>query len=190
MADTLLTLRPLPGRALELLDAVGAPPRLRAHLELVHEVAARLVAGIGGRWPQVPVDAASVLFGAATHDIGKVRHPEELSTPGHRHEEAGYRLLLDLGVPEPDARPARTHASWTLPGISLEELLVSLADKVWRNSRRPDLEDLVTTRLAEACGGPRWEVFLALDDLLGTLGAGADRRLAHQARFPVQGPAR
>ncbi|MER8184271.1 HD domain-containing protein [Kitasatospora sp. NPDC094015] len=181
MTDRLLTLRPMPGRALELLDAVGAPPRLRAHLELVHDVADRLLDGIATHWPAVAVDRTKVLFGAAVHDIGKVRHPEELSAPGHLHEEAGYHLLLDLGVPEPDARPARTHASWNLPGITLEELLVSLADKIWKNSRRPDLEDLVTTHLATACGSPRWEVFLTLDDLLTPLGATADHRLTHQS---------
>ncbi|WP_371501323.1 HD domain-containing protein [Kitasatospora sp. NBC_00374] len=187
MTDSAPVVFPIPERAAELLMLVGAQPRLRAHLELVHDVAVRLLDGIGAHWPQVVLDRAGLLFGAATHDLGKVRHPEELTGPGHAHEEAGYRLLLELGVPERDARYARTHASWMLPGISLEELMVSLADKVWKNSRRPDLEDLVVARLAEACGREPWEVFLPLDDLLGALGADADRRLAHQSAFGLTG---
>ncbi|MFJ1705156.1 HD domain-containing protein [Kitasatospora sp. NPDC088346] len=183
MTDGVLDLRPIPERASDLLARAGAQPRLRAHLELVHDVAVRLLDGIGAHWPQLVLDRPGVLFGAATHDIGKVRHPEELTGPGHAHEEAGYRLLLELGVPEGEARYARTHASWTLPGIGLEELLVSLADQVWKNSRRPDLEDLVVSRLAVACGREPWEVFLPLDDLLAALGADADRRLAHQSAF-------
>ncbi|WP_033824135.1 HD domain-containing protein [Kitasatospora sp. MBT63] len=187
MTDILLTLHPIPDRVDGLLRRAGAQPRLRAHLELVHDVAARLLDGIAARWPGAAVDGPAVLFGAATHDLGKVRHPEELTGPGHRHEEAGHLLLLELGVDPRDARFARTHASWTLPGISLEELLVSLADQVWRGSRRADLEDLVTARLAEAGGLARWEVFLALDDLLTDLGADADRRLAHQNAFATVG---
>ncbi|GAA2830495.1 HD domain-containing protein [Kitasatospora paracochleata] len=187
MTDRQQRIRPLPERAHELLAAVDAPPRLRAHLELVHDVAAQLLDGLAARWPQLAVDGEAVRFGAATHDIGKVRHPEELTGPGHAHEPAGADLLGELGVPPHDARFARTHASWHLPGISTEELLVSLADKIWKNRRQTDLEDLVVARLAAASGEPSWEVFLALDDLLGRLGEDADRRLAHQAAFPVVG---
>ncbi len=67
----------------------------------------------------------------------------------------------------------------------MEDLLVSLADKVWKNKRVRELEDLVVGRLAEVGGRPVWEEFLALDDLLDPLGAGADRRLAFQAAYPV-----
>lgn len=62
---------------------------------------------------------------------------------------------------------------------------MSLADKVWKNRRVADLEDLVVGRLAEASGRPRWEEFLELDDALGRIGAGADHRLAFQASYPI-----
>ncbi|MEV6210933.1 HD domain-containing protein [Kitasatospora sp. NPDC051914] len=175
----------LPADAAALLEELGAPPRLVAHLRLVHDVALRLLA----EWGEVlGADAEEVRYGAATHDIGKVLHPEELSAPGSLHEEAGRALLLARGVPPGRARFAGTHASWTLPGISTEELLVSLADKVWKGRRQADLEDLVTERLAAARGVPRWEAFLELDDLLAALAQDADARLAHQASFPL--PAR
>jgi hypothetical protein len=107
-----------------------------------------------------------VLFGAATHDIGKTVHPGELSGPGSTHEQAGYQLLLDHGVAETMARFARTHAAWTGPNITIEDLLVSLADKIWKAKRVPDLEQLVLDRLAAAAGQQPWEAFLALDTVL------------------------
>lgn len=128
-----------------------------------------------------------MLFGAATHDIGKTAHVGELSGPGSAHEEAGRRLLLDHGVEPELARFAGTHAAWAAdPDVGIEDLLVSLADKVWKNKRVSELEDLVIGRLAGASGRPVWEEFLALDDLLVSLGAGADRRLAFQAVHPVR----
>ncbi len=63
---------------------------------------------------------------------------------------------------------------------------MSTADKVWKNKRLPELEDLVVARLAQATGGQRWEEYLAFDDLLTRIGDGADGRLAFQASFPVR----
>ncbi|MFJ9517085.1 HD domain-containing protein [Kitasatospora sp. NPDC101801] len=180
-------LRELPPGVEDLYVELAAPPRLVAHLRLVHDVAVQLLTGFAERWPELTVDAEAVRFGAATHDLGKVRHPEELSTPGSLHEPAGERLLVELGYPPSAARFAGSHGSWTRPGVSTEELLVSLADKVWKNSRITGLEDLVGARIAAATGQQPWEVFLHLDDLLGAIGAGADRRLAHQAAHPLAG---
>ncbi|GGY93395.1 phosphohydrolase [Streptomyces olivaceoviridis] len=178
-------LRPLPERAALLLEQVDAPPRLVAHLRAVHDVAAQLLAWVRPRCPRLEPDAEAVLFGAATHDIGKVPHPAELSGPGARHEAAGRELLLEHGVPAGLARFAGTHASWTAPGTGVEDLLVSLADKVWRNKRVPELEDLVVARLAEAGGGPAWQWFMELDEALTAVGEDADRRLAYQMSHPL-----
>ncbi|MEU6234510.1 HD domain-containing protein [Kitasatospora sp. NPDC047058] len=179
-------LPPLPATAARLLEAVDAPPRLVAHLSLVHEVARTIADWCAAACPRLALDREAVLFGAATHDIGKTVHPEELSAPGSAHEPAGYELLRAHGVPERLARFARTHASWGGPGISTEELLVSLADKAWKNSRVRDLEDRVVDRLAIAARRERWEVFLELDDLLTRVGDDAPRRLAVQAGYPVR----
>jgi hypothetical protein len=178
-------LHPLPAEAERLLRELGAPPRLAAHLRLVHDVAYRLTDWLVRQHPVLTFDRAAVLFGAATHDIGKVVHGEELSGPGSAHEPAGYALLRDHGVPERLARFARTHASWTEPDVSIEDLLVSLADKVWKAKRVTDLESLVVDRLAAASGTERWQVFMALDDVLDGLAADADRRLAYQASHPI-----
>ncbi|MFE1313155.1 HD domain-containing protein [Streptomyces sp. NPDC058755] len=178
-------LRPLPERAVALLTRVDAPPRLVAHLRAVHDVAAQLVDWVQRHCPGLEFDAEAVLFGAATHDIGKAVHVAELSGPGARHEEAGRELLLSHGVEPGLARFAGTHASWTAAGTGVEDLLVSLADKVWKDKRLPELEDLIVGRLAGVDGREGWEWFLELDEVLVGIGEGAGRRLAWQMSQPL-----
>lgn len=131
-----------------------------------------------------------VLFGAATHDIGKTLHRDELSGPGARHEQAGYELLLARGVDEGCARFARNHAIWGTPDLSVEDLLVSLADKIWKAKRIQDLEDRIVERLCTTSGETPWQVFMTFDDILNRIASGADDRLAFQARHPIESPAR
>jgi hypothetical protein len=180
-----MALRPLPTRAATLLEAVNAPPRLVAHLRAVHDVACQLADWVEHHYPTLAFDRTAVEFGAATHDIGKVKHPDELSAPGSMHERTGYALLLNHGVEENLARFARTHADWTADDIGVDDLLVSIADKVWKAKRVADLEQLLTEHLATAGGQELWEVFLALDDVLDRIAADADARLAYQASHPV-----
>ncbi|ANZ43063.1 phosphohydrolase [Lentzea guizhouensis] len=179
-------MRPLPPDAAELLTTLHAQPRLVAHLRAVHDVACQLVDWVTRHHPTATFDREAVLFGAATHDIGKVEHPAELSGPGSAHEPAGHALLRHHGVPERLARFAGTHGSWS-SATTFEELLVSLADKVWKAKRVEDLEHLVTTHLATVGGREPWDVFLALDDELDRIAARADERLAFQASCPIAG---
>ncbi|MEV4317769.1 HD domain-containing protein [Actinocrispum sp. NPDC049592] len=174
--------RELPEQAKELLH--DASPRLVAHLRAVHDVAWQIADWVGRVYPAAGFDREAVLFGAATHDIGKIIYVAELSGPGSEHEQAGYELLLSKGVPARLARFARTHSAWT-PDIELDDLLVSLADKIWKGKRVQDLEQLVTERLAASTGQPVWEVFMGLDDFLDHIAAGAEARLAFQAAHPV-----
>jgi hypothetical protein len=92
-----LDLAPLPADVASLLARVSAPPRLVAHLTLVHDVALRLLPSLKKAWPQLEVDADAVAFGAATHDIGKASVTAELSAPGSSHEALGEALLLAAG---------------------------------------------------------------------------------------------
>jgi len=178
-------LRPLPMEVADLLDDVDAPPRLVAHLRAVHDVAGQLLEWIAARNLDLGVDPEAVLFGAATHDIGKTLHPAELSAPGAQHEEAGRVLLMTRGIDSAMARFAGTHAAWTGEEAGMEDLLVSLADKIWKNKRVPELEDLVVARLATASGRPVWEEFLDLDSVLARIGDQADARLAFQMSYPT-----
>jgi hypothetical protein len=178
-------MEPLPARAATLLADVHAPPRLVAHLTLVHDVATQLVAAFRTRWPALAFDADAVCFGAATHDIGKAKHVAELSGPGSLHEDDGRRLLEERGVEPALARFAATHAQWSAQS-PLEDLLVSLADAVWKGKRRGELEDLVVARIASAAGVETWRAFTELDDVLGAVAAGADARIEWQNRHPVR----
>lgn len=175
------TIRPLPPVAVELLEALASPPRLAAHLRVVHHVAHRLTHDLARDGLEFDRDA--VLFGAATHDLGKVRHPEELERPGHEHEQAGYDLLISYGVPPDRARFAASHgSSWHGPGSPTEDLLVSLADKIWKGARVAELESAVLHRMA----GEEWDAFLRLDNILEPIARDADRLLAFQAGHPVR----
>jgi HD superfamily phosphodiesterase len=178
-------LRPLPDDATSLLLELDAPPRLAAHLRAVHQAAWELTEGLTRTFPKLEFDRDAVLFGAAIHDIGKTIHIAELSGPGSLHEQAGYQLLLDRGIEERLARFARTHAAWTEPTNQIEDLLVSLADKVWKAKRVEDLEQLVLDRIVAAHGRAAWEAFQHLDDLLDQIAANADDRLAFQSSYPV-----
>jgi HD domain len=182
--DTSPPLRLVPEHVADLLRRLDCPPRLAAHLRAVHDVACQLADWAGKRRPPLAFDREAVLFGAVTHDIGKTLHPAELSGPGSAHEDAGRRLLLTHGIRPELARFAATHASWTGPGVTVEDLMVSVADKIWKNKRVPELENLLVARLAAASGREPWQEFLALDELLERIGDDAGRRLAFQASFP------
>jgi len=166
--------RPLPGTAAELLRDLDVPPLLGAHLRLVHDVAWSLTDAVGRRWPALDFDTTAVLFGAATHDIGKAEHVAELTGPGSAHEPAGRQLLLRYGVPVGLARFAASHGDWADPARDTEDLLVSVADQVWKGNRVPDLERLLADRTG-------WGLAAILDDLA----AGAAARIAFQQRYPV-----
>ncbi|HEV8191355.1 MAG TPA: HDIG domain-containing protein [Ktedonobacterales bacterium] len=97
-------MRPLPEEAARLLDQYQAPPRLVAHLSLVHEVVCTLMEALNLTWPSLQYDREAVRLGAAIHDIGKVLVPRELTQPGHEHELVGEALLLQQGMPPYVAR--------------------------------------------------------------------------------------
>jgi hypothetical protein len=181
-----MKLRPLPPIAADLLDTVLAPPRLVAHLTLVHDVAAHLVPAFQRAFPALVVDEGAVFFGAATHDIGKALAPSELSEPGKTHERLGEDLLLRHGIVPSLACFARTHG---LPveddALTNEDLLVILADTVWKGRRDGRLEDVITKALTRS-GTPAWQAFDRLDAILTNAASGADARLAWQQRHPLR----
>lgn len=177
-----MKLHPLPAEAAQLLDRTAAPPRLRAHLALVHDAAAELVEALRICRPDLNCDWDAILFGAATHDVGKCRCPEELEQPGNRHEAIGEALLLELGISPDRARFARTHGTVD-PDGPLEDLLVSLADRIWKGKRDETLEEALCRKLNRSAQTEPWATYLWLDDLLTRLASQADPRLAwHQSQ--------
>lgn len=186
--DPSLELHDLPPEVSSLLQSLDVHPYLLAHLVLVHDVAWRLAQKIEARWPALPFDKELTLFGAATHDIGKVRHPEELLGTDRKHQEAGRQTLEALGVAAEKARFAQSHGAWredeTPP---IEDLLVSLADTVWAGGRKRELEDRITERLAASDQRELWETFMDLDDILTELSRDAELRLVWQTQFAPDG---
>lgn len=158
-----------------VLRLIGAPPRLMRHGELVGEAADAILAVVS-RF--AAVDERIVRLGARLHDAGKTLHPRELDEPGRAHEEDGEALLLRHGVEPRVARMCRTHARWRdEPEVALEDLLVALADSLWKGKRSGELERRVIEAVATSAGKGRWDVFTPLDDAFETIAAGGQDRL-------------
>lgn len=173
----------LPPEVLDILAKYAAPPRLVAHLTVVHEVAIMLINLLGSSWPVLEYDRERVLMGAATHDVGKAVYTNELTGPGTQHEEIGPQLLLESGLPEAYARFARTHARWNQdPSAQLEDLLVAFADTIWKGKRDESLEQEVAQQIAMRCQEETWQVYMKLDDIACDLAKGAHDRILWQGK--------
>lgn len=164
-----------PDEALALLTKLGAPRRLVLHHELVLEAAQELAAGLESFSEHFDAKKFQQI-GAALHDAGKIAHLSEMSGPGAQHEEDGRALLEKQGLGKL-ARFCVTHAAWREADLLLEDLLVALADKLWKGKRVEELERKVVERLAGVSGREFWPVFIELDDLFERVAAGGPRRL-------------
>jgi hypothetical protein len=158
-----------------LLRTLGAPARLIRHVELVGEAGDALMADLRSRG--IRFDAQLVECGIAVHDVGKVLFPAELDGPGSQHEAAGEHMLLEQGVEPKVAHCCVSHAAWAADGVTFEERLVALADKLWKGKREPTLELLVIDDVAARSGATRWDLFAELDMLFEDIAAGAADRL-------------
>ncbi|ADB18478.1 hypothetical protein Psta_3823 [Pirellula staleyi DSM 6068] len=173
----------LPAEVLLLCERISAPALLVAHLRLVHDAALSITARLREHYPALHFSTEEVLLGAATHDLGKVLHPEEMTGPGDRHEESGPEFLIQQRLPPHLARFARTHARWTDEGLLLEDLLVALADHVWKGKRDEHLESLVIAKIAEKTSLEPWEVFATVDEILDEVASLAGARLVYQKQI-------
>jgi hypothetical protein len=179
-----LELPPLPHTAQDLCRQLNAPPRLVVHLQLVHDAARTIVLTLKEAFPGITLDEPAILFGAATHDLGKTIYPEELGASGKKHQEEGPALLISKGVDPRLARFALTHSQWD-DSMPIDDFVVALADEVWKGGRLPDLEAVLAKAIAGQTGVMEWQVFSRLDEILGQIAEGADQRLAYQRSFGV-----
>ncbi len=160
--------------ARELLVSLNAPDRLLRHLDLVGESGEIIIAKMEEL--AVPIDKNFIRIGIAVHDAGKILHREELNDSGSRHEEAGEKLLIQHGVQKEIARCCRSHANYMNMEVSFGELLIALADKLWKGKREPDLELLVVDKTAALLNLERWGLFANLDTCFEEIASlGADR---------------
>lgn len=184
---TMLKLEPLPANVEELLLKHQAPPRLVAHLALVHDVAIKLCDSLTERMPELKFDRQAVIVGAATHDIGKAICKGELTGRGNLHEEVGRKLLLEAGFPADHARFAFTHGGPKRePNPSLEDLLVRTADAIWKGGRYHNSEMELVKAIAAQANKPEWDAYTLIDDILSELAMEADARLMYQAQHPAE----
>ncbi len=163
--------------ASELLRRLGASPWLVRHHELVVEVASELLDGLSDHF-DLDLDAELVLMGAALHDSGKILHPDEMSEPGHEHEAAGEALLIEHGVSADVARFCKTHGLRSDAKIELEDLLVALADKLWKGKRSQELEEATIELMTTRAGSQPWEAFNVADALFEAIANKGTDRLA------------
>lgn len=181
-----MDMRPLPPQVVELLEMVEAPLRLRAHLALVHDVSVRLTEMVSEWWPTLAYDREAVQMGAATHDIGKIVFPDEMMGAGRHHEAVGAGVLADVGIPERFARFTRTHGRWAQDeSVTVEDLLVALANTLWKGTRDEDLEERFCQTLAQQCGAELWTVYLKFADMAEAVVRDAPERLAWQEAHPL-----
>ncbi|VFQ45972.1 hd domain [Desulfoluna butyratoxydans] len=161
--------------AFELLKTMGAPGHLITHAKLVGEAANALLTTFEKL--NVPVDSEFVQTAVVIHDIGKIVHPQEMSTPGSNHEPQGEKMLLDQGVSPKLARCCLSHGRWHKMECSLEELTLALADTLWKGKRIDALELKVIDLIAGHLHKDRWDVFPQLDSLFERIANEGDSRL-------------
>jgi hypothetical protein len=167
-----------PDEALDLVIKLGGTPRLLKHIELVMEAADRVIGRLNFlQLHHVRQSLVRVLV--IFHDVGKVVHPDELEGGGSLHEEAGLALLLKHGIPRHLARISVTHARWQdTPDVTFPELIVALADRLWKGHRDPELELAIISALAGySAAWSRWDLFIPLDTLFESIAAGGHDRL-------------
>jgi hypothetical protein len=91
---------------------------------------------------------------------------------------------LNVGSACKFARFAYTHGNWdTAPNAELEDLIVALADHCWKGKRSEQLETKIVEVLSSLSGEPAWTCFSKLDEIVESLSADADARLAWQGSF-------
>jgi len=166
----------LPAEAETLCKIFGAPPKLIAHLILVHDVACQLCEALAEMVPSLEFDEKTVCMGAAIHDLGKVIYPNEITGQGDKHQEVGPELLYDFDIAPHVAQIAATHGQWRNTDLPIEDLLVALADNIWCGKREPDLE----SRIADLLPGDQWKNFLILDQIVTPIADQGEERLAWQ----------
>jgi hypothetical protein len=158
-----------------LLLRMGAPQALVTHVRLVGEAAELLLTEL--RRLGVPHDADFVRVAVVLHDSGKILHPEELDGGGDEHERAGEMLLRAQSVDPALARCCISHARWAQMQCSFEELILALADTLWKGKRNAMLEKRVIELISERLGLAFWDLFIELDNNFESIAADGPTRV-------------
>lgn len=175
-----MQLSPLPENISSLLDELDAPHNLRRHLTIVHSTASDLLLKIKNNIPECNFNGRLILFGAGTHDIGKIQFRSELREKGNLHETAGYKILLEHGFSEKQSRFAKTHGNWRAENLTIEDLLVTLSDKIWKGKRIIELEEQICQMISKQAKIDYWTIYLKFNSILENLALDADKKIIWQ----------
>ncbi|GEP44239.1 HD domain-containing protein [Brevifollis gellanilyticus] len=153
----------------------GFPERLIEHHKLVSGVAVNLAIALRSLGIVTDPERAGLM--GAVHDAGKSVVTEELSIPGSAHEAIGREVALRLGLPESISKICCSHSSDTTDELDTEEIVVRLADKLWKGKRDPDFEKQAVQRFSAELGKEDWEVFMNLDKIFESIAESGYERL-------------
>jgi hypothetical protein len=95
-----------------------------------------------------------------------------------QHESAGELLLLSQHVDPKIARCCRSHGQWQQMECSFEELVVALADNLWKGKRNIELEHQLITKIAIMLNRDYWSIFIEIDAGFEAIAAAGDLRLS------------
>lgn len=175
-----MVLQDLPQDIIRLLNEYQAPNRLHKHLSIVHHVGYKLIQFLEAEFPTFQFNKSLVLFGTATHDIGKCIVKEELYSVGKLHEAKGEQLLLNHGYTPEKARFAKTHGDWSNSENTIEDLLVCLSDKIWKGKRIPELEEQIRKEIITQLKLDYWDVYFELDAFIDEISLKSSTYLEYQ----------
>ena len=170
----------LPKNIEQILIKYNSPERLNRHLRIVFFIASQLLFQLEKEWKELEIDNKLVQFGAVTHDIGKVLSQAEIYHSGNKHEFNGRDLLISYGYDEVSSRFTITHGNWQKENIELEDLIVALADKIWKGKRVSELEEMICSKISNQLKIDYWEIYLNLNSILDKLCLSAQSRLNWQ----------
>jgi HD superfamily phosphodiesterase len=162
--------------AYNFLQDLEAPSHLIQHVKLVAEAAEILI--LQFQQLNLSFDPEWIRLGVAFHDTGKILYPGELIKHGNQHEAAGEKLLLNQGVAPKIARCCRSHGQWDRIECSFEELVIALADCLWKGKRNIELEHRTISTAAQILQKDYWDIFVYLDDRFEEIARDGDMRLS------------
>lgn len=162
--------------AFKLLKELKAPEHLITHVTLVGEAACEIIKCLKSH--DLEFDAVFVETGVVLHDVGKIKHTQEMYQKGSMHEAEGEKILFALGVEEKLTKVCISHAQWSAEDVNLEELLIALSDKLWKGKRVQKLEEKVIILVASSLNVEYWDLFMDLDSCFESIASNGDERLS------------
>ena len=93
------------------------------------------------------------------------------------------KLLIENGISPKIARVCRSHGQWKSMPCSFEELLIAIADKLWKGKRVNELEKKVIEEIVKLTKEDPWKIYVEMDSCFEKIASfGEERLLRSQER--------